>query len=448
MDQRNIQYICHRKSSLAGTKRKNHKYVARVLVKSGSNGNKYKYFYDMDSYNAYLKSPNTTGESKTSANENSDSILSKFKSIVSVKRVKDNISKGRDAISKLTDKTIDSVKKSASKVDDRLSSDKIKKKLSKTTKELSKEIKKGKDKVDEILDKATDKITGKNDTRKDTIKDKESKIHKYKHKVKLPNGKYRYFYSDDEYENYQERLEYQKNEPGFMKKVKDISHNDIFTAFEDQEKVNEEYDPYDDETSRNCSNCSAAYELRRRGYDVEANKNTGDSYNGRADRLYDYFENAEILMVYGDGNTHTANKDFMHKWCDKDLGIFDRFKYEEEYEYYSEDGKQKYSAKSIEKAIKANNPPGSRGMIDVDWTAGSAHSIVYEVDKSGKVTIRDSQTYDEYGLDELADRVSRVRICRTDNLQLKEGILGAVTTNTDKKREYYVNKRVAYSYDG
>lgn len=416
MDRRNVQFICHRK---------NHKYIARVLVKKGSNGkgNKYRYFYDMDSYNAYLKGKNTTSESKTSTSDTSDSILDKFKSIVSMKQIEDSISDGKKYL------------------------DKIKKKLSKTTKELSKEIKRGKDKVDEILDKAADKITGKNDSRKDAIKDKESKPHNYKHKVKLPNGKYRYFYSDDEYENYQERLEYQKNEPGFMKKVKDISHNAIFTAFEDQEKVNEEYDPYDDETSRNCSNCSAAYELRRRGYDVEANKNTGDSYNGRADRLYDYFENANVLMVYGDGNTRTANKDFMRKWCDEDLGIFDRFKYKEEYKYYSEDGKQKYSAKSIEKAIKANNPPGSRGMIDVDWTTGSAHSIVYEVSKSGKVTIRDSQTYDEYGLDELADRVSRVRICRTDNLQLKEGILGAVTTNTDKEREYYVNKRVAYSYD-
>lgn len=443
------QYICHRKSSLSGKERKNHKYVARILIKKGSGGkgNKYKYFYDMDSYNAYLKGQNTTTESKSSKNEKSDSILSKFKSIVSVKRVKDSVSTGKDAVSKLAGRTIKSIKKSTNKVDSLLSSDKIKKKLSKTTKELSKEIKNGKDKVDDVLDKLAYKITGKNDNSKPIAK-AETKKHKYKHKVKLSNGKYKYFYSDDEYEDYLERLEYQKNEPRFMKKVKDIPDDIVHSKFEDQEKVNEEYDPSDDTTSRNCSNCSAAYELRRRGYDVEANGNTGKSYNGRADRLYDYFENAEILMVYGDGNTRTANEEFMRKWCDEDLGFFDRFKYKEEYDYYGKDGKQKYSAKSIEKAIKSNNPPGSRGMIDVDWTTGAAHSIVYEVDKSGEITIRDSQTYDEYGLDELADRVSRVRICRTDNLQLKEGILGAVTTNTDKKRKYYANKGVAYSYDG
>ena len=68
---------------------------------------------------------------------------------------------------------------------------------------------------------------------------------------------------------------------------------------------------------------------------------------------------------------------------------------------------------------------------------------MYEVDKKGKVTIRDSQTYDEYSLDELAPYVKKVRITRTDNLQLKEGILDAVVTNKDDKRRYYVDKRIA-----
>ena len=79
-------------------------------------------------------------------------------------------------------------------------------------------------------------------------------------------------------------------------------------------------------------------------------------------------------------------------------------------------------------------------MIDVDWKSGGAHSIVYEVDKNGKVTIRDSQTYDEYTLDELSSEVSRIRICRTDNLELKEDILHAVQPNENKKRKYYADK--------
>ena len=226
-----------------------------------------------------------------------------------------------------------------------------------------------------------------------------------------------------------------------MKDVPDISHNDVFTKFEDQEQINESYDPWDmsGNTNQNCSNCSAAYELRRRGYDVEAKMNGGeDNYNGRGDRFYDYFEDAEVLYVYGDGSTRTVNEEFTRKvWSDEatEKDCYDNW---DDYMYYVDE--QNYSAKSIEKAIKANNPPGSRGMIDVDWKSGSAHSIVYEVDTNGKVTIRDSQTYDEYSLDELSGDVSRIRICRTDNLELKEDILNAVQPNEKRKRTYYVDK--------
>lgn len=263
-------------------------------------------------------------------------------------------------------------------------------------------------------------------------------------KVKLPNGKTRYFYKQSEYDAYLKRLKYQEDEPGFMKKIAKIAKDKIFTAKEDMSKVNETYDPYDDATSRNCSNCSAAYELRRRGYDVEAKPNDGDKYNGRHDRVYDYFEGAKFLGVYGDGSTLTHNEKYIRRIQNDEDTILDRFKYKDDYKFYTTD--QSYTSKSIEKAIKANNPPGSRGFIDVEWKAGSAHSIVYEVDNKGKITIRDSQTYDEYSLDELAPRVKKVRIARTDNLQLKEGILGAVTTNKDNERQYYVNKGYAYSY--
>lgn len=567
-----LQYICHRKGSLAGTKRKNHKYVARVLLKkaSGGKGNKYQYFYDMESYKAYLKGQKTPIESK-SKNKNADndktsSILSKFKFTVSKKQLKDNVLKGKKSLNKVVGRTIKSiekasdktkakisketkeiykdvkksvkavskdvkksvkevsrdvkksvkkldlsksmkeiskdVKKSKNKVDKFLSSDKLKTKLNKTTKEISKEIKMGKSKVDKILDKSSDKtekITkalsknikspevikkGKENVNKqinkttsefaiaipakwvdaaaklvsDIIESAGNKIEKlvdkitnkepdeYKHKIMLPNGEYEYFMSDDEYEDYQERLEYQKNEPDFMKDIPDISHNDVFTKFEDQEKINEVYDPWDIASSTNCGNCSAAYELRRRGYDVEAKLNDGESYNGRGDRFYDYFENAEVLCVYGDGETHVSNEEFIRKVWDDDYTDRDCRKNKKDVDFFNNE--QRYSAKTIEKAIKANNPPGSRGMIDVDWKGGSGHSIIYEVNKDGSVTIRDSQTYDEYDLTELARDVARVRLCRTDNLQLKEDILNAVQPNTNKERKYYADGDYVYDYRG
>lgn len=260
-----------------------------------------------------------------------------------------------------------------------------------------------------------------------------------KKKVKLPNGKTHGFDDTNEYTSYLKRIVHQQSEPKFMKDVPKISKNKVYTAKEDMDKVNETFSPYDDSTSTNCANCSAAYELRRRGYDVEAKANGGsDEYNGRADRYYDYYENAEVLNVYEDGSTFVQNKKFARKACGKGYSILDSLIYKEDHKYSK--STQNYTVSSIEKAILDNNPPGSRGMIDVKWNEGSGHSIVYEVDNKGKIMIRDAQTYDEYSLDELASKVKRVRITRTDNLRLKEGILNAVVPNKDKKRQARVDK--------
>lgn len=389
---------------LSHADRKKHKYFAKVELKNG----KFRYFYDREEYQEYLR-----GKKKTLTN------------------------KVTKTVSNILDKTFDGKSKTKAQA-------------------------KGKKKADKILDKYKDlpsndffllidkrlitraiQFIGKLFTKK---RDEEKKQKpKYIAKVQLPNGKYRYFYKQEEYDAYQKRLKYQQNEPDFMKKVKDISDNKVYTAKEDMNKVNETYSPYEEETSTNCANCSAAYELRRRGYDVEAKANGGkDDYNGRGDRVYDYFEGAELLAVYGDGSTLSHNEEFMKKAWDNKITWRDKRKYKDDYNFFIED--QSYTPQSIEKAITNNNPPGSRGFIDVDWKAGSAHSIVYEVDNKGKVTIRDSQTYDEYSLDELAREVKRVRIARTDNLQLKESILDAVVTNVDNKREYYVDKNRAYWY--
>ena len=288
-----------------------------------------------------------------------------------------------------------------------------------------------------IRDELGIKIGKETTTEYTTVYDKPTnnnpKERKYVGKVKTANGEYRYFYSQDDYDEYNERLNYQKNEPEFMKHVRNIDPNDIFTKDENADKVNEAYNPKDPKHSRNCSNCSAAYELRMRGYDVEA-KPVTDGYNGRGDRFYDYFENAEVLNIYGDGSTSVIDEKFAHKYSGGTLTGADVKRYKDECDFAKND--QKYTASAIEKAIKDNNPPGSRGMIDVNWNDGGAHSIIYEVDSSGTVTIRDAQTYDVYPVDKLASKVSKVRICRTDNLQVKEGILNAVRTNSDEERKY------------
>lgn len=383
-------------SIISHSAKKNHKYIARVKGKNG----KYRYFYDREEYQEYLN-----------GKKSSDGILDKV----------------GDWFGKLNKRRVGFQKKAERKVNEII--DKYKNRSSKDTLIDKRAIKKAKKFVDDLFDK---KIS-------DKISDKisEKKKPKYIAKVKLPNGKHRYFYKQSEYDAYLKRLDYQKDEPGFMGKIKKISKNKVFTAKEDMSKVNEKFDPYDDDTSTNCTNCSAAYELRRRGYDVEA-KPKDKTYNARQDRVYDYFEDAEYIGVYSDGSTIKHNEKYVRKLQDGKATWLDRAKNRDDHKFYTED--QSYTSKSIEKAIKSNNPPGSRGFIDVEWKAGSAHSIVYEVDNKGKVTIRDSQTNDEYSLEELAPKVKKVRIARTDNLKLKKGILGAVTENKDKDREYYVDK--------
>ena len=408
-------WICHR-SPLLGKERKDHKYVARVLLKKGSGKkpNQYRYFYDNKSYQEYLSSQKNVDSKSTT-------ISNVFNSSKTKQQIKESVTKGKSMVNTMLNKK--SIAEGVSN--------------SSTNRK------------NEVVNRIAQKI---NDLTIDALKKKDDANRRT---ATLPNGKRVTFNTKDEYDDYKERLEYQKNEPDFMKKVPKISDNIAHGKLGDMDKVNETYDPYEDSASKNCANCSVAYELRRRGYDVEAKDNGGENdYNGRGDRFYDYFENAEVIGVYGDGGTFIQSEEYTrYIWkraFGEKVGMTENYAnetYPDDFTFNDNDYEvtvcnlpyanyYDYSVESIEKAIKSNNPPGSRGMIDVEWKTGGAHSIVYDVDDKGKVTIRDSQTCDEYGLDELASRVSKVRICRTDNLELKEGILNAVEANEDKKRHF------------
>lgn len=62
----------------------------------------------------------------------------------------------------------------------------------------------------------------------------------------------------------------------------------------------------------------------------------------------------------------------------------------------------------------------------------AGHSMVYEVDGKGKVTIRDCQTNKTYSVESIVDHVNAISITRTDNLELRKGILDAVETKGGK----------------
>lgn len=323
-----------------------------------SNG-KYRYFYTREEYNAYRKSKESPEPKKTSKFES----VSKF-----FKKIKNNISKL----------------------------------LKKSKKELGESIEKGRKFVEEV-------ILGKKNGRSDSLFDVKEKVHKYIARVKMSNGKYKYFYDSDAYERYLKRMEYQKNEPDFMKKVPKISEDTAHTAAEDMAEINENYSRYDKSYSLNCANCTTAYELRCRGYDVEAAAYENEfAYwdNGTIYRYSKYYKDAHTITLNSDGEEHES--------------VLNGTKLEKKFDY---------DTNTVEQAIIKHSGKNTRGDISVSWKSGSAHSMVYEVTSKGNIIIRDCQTNDVYSVGDIVHLVNNIRLTRTDNLELKKGILDAVEDN-------------------
>ena len=235
---------------------------------------------------------------------------------------------------------------------------------------------------------------------------------KYFEKIEV-NGEPRYFYSEDEYLAYLNREKYAENEPDFMKGLK---HSDVpFDAKEDAVRVNPNYDPNDDNSryEYNCAECTAIYELRRRGYDVESNgtsntagvsgeniiekaKSYKDTYLYNTDRRYDVlWENAKVQNVPPAKNDKEAYNNFV---------------------------------KEIQK-----NPPGSRGDFSFQWKEGGGHSVVWEYDTNKNIKIIDTQLSGsgkriERDPEEYFKRINNgennhTRVVRTDNLRPKKALL-------------------------
>lgn len=329
--------------------KKKHKYIAKVPISKG----KYRYFYTKEEYEAYKNRKNN----KETTKKTKKSSVSKFFSNVF---------------------------------------NSIKNLFKKPKKKLAKVLDKGKKFVDEVI---FGKKKGK----------KSDRNFKYIKRIKMSNGKYRYFYDEDEYSRYLQSREYQENEPEFMKKISKISEEDSFDVLDNMEKINPGYSRYDKSTSRNCANCTAAYELRCRGYDVKAEeyKNVGEYlFNGLQYRFAYYYKDAKPIMLDDKGDEHKS--------------AFIGTRYQKEFDY---------SAQTVEKAIAKHSGKNTRGDISVEWKQGSAHSMVYEVDSKGNVLIRDCQTNRVHKVSEISGKVKNIIITRTDNLELKKGILNAVEDN-------------------
>ena len=190
---------------------------------------------------------------------------------------------------------------------------------------ISKFVEAGKQNLSKLGSKPTD---SKSSNLLNTIKET---IHKYVKKVPVEGDAYRYFYSDKAYKTYVNgkknvdkaieknlnatpsdtmkqnaemftlkallngfgKTVYSVAAPAFValqvalttpKSFKDLKKTTTEqTNDEHQKAVNPNYSPFTYDNSMNCAFCTATYDLRKRGYDVEANPiSTMEGYTFRA----------------------------------------------------------------------------------------------------------------------------------------------------------------------
>lgn len=153
-----------------------------------------------------------------------------------------------------------------------------------------------------------------------------------------------------------------------------------------------EYDYY----TSNCQRCIIAYEMRRRGYDVEANK-----YIGRGDSIYN--ENLALTRAFLNFDSMTNTK-----------------------RYENQPNGEKYSSRgalirAMEKDMVAEGE-GARFAVAWKWKNSSwGHTINAEV-IDGKVTFFDAQCNKSYTAKDLINRkdirATTLKFDRIDNLIL------------------------------
>ena len=154
------------------------------------------------------------------------------------------------------------------------------------------------------------------------------------------------------------------------------------------------YDAYN-----NCMLCSMYYELRKRGFDVEARV---DSSLGRDTNVEKWFPGAKIETTpYKSSVGYYANINAADPESSKELKAY-----------------RSSALKMLE-----SQPNGSRGALYVNWekngNIGGGHAVNYQIDK-GKLKIIDCQIGKIYSgkqvSNEFLSQTCRVRMVRLDNL--------------------------------
>lgn len=331
-----------------GEEKKNHKYFKRELVGTKNGKDIYRYFYDKVGKN--VKAANKT---KTPIPTNNN--------VNGVKDVKKKLKE-------IGDKLVKSIKN-------------------------SKLVKLGKKNVHKQMTEEQRKNYA---TRAEVDMKEKEKKYKYIARIQTPDGKTRYFYNKNELEAY-----YKENgndvDKTLLKRYGLKQEPDV--SINDQHVINDKYDGGSAYYSNNCYSCAIAYDMRRRGFDVEAIPDA------------DGLDVVSIVDCYKSGASLTRTN--------------------------SQPLPTGYTKSAMYKDMKSMGD-GAHGIFMVTWKQGGGHAMSWEV-KNNKVIIRDCQTNRVYS-EQFVNRIlkySRVDTSaggvywlRTDNLELDESVLKYVQKNT------------------
>ena len=145
----------------------------------------------------------------------------------------------------------------------------------------------------------------------------------------------------------------------------------------------------------NCISCALAYDLRRRGYDVEAASiDTTSATNGSLPVQLGFYKGEKLEAFEVPKDPDAAMKQFANQIL-------------------------KYG-------------DGSRGMLRIRWKNGDGHAAVWEVD-NGSVVVRDPQNNTIVDLLGYMRRAKTFYYFRTDNLELTNKIFHFVQNRLSKE---------------
>ena len=145
----------------------------------------------------------------------------------------------------------------------------------------------------------------------------------------------------------------------------------------------------------NCISCSLAYDLRRRGYDVEAASiDTTSAVNGSLPVQLGFYKGEKLKTFEVPNNPDVAARQLTKYLLD-----------------YGD---------------------GSRGILRIRWKNGDGHAAVWEVD-NGSVVVRDPQNNTFVDLSDYMRRAKTFYYFRTDNLDPTEKVTRFVKNRQNKE---------------